>query len=88
MSEAQILVAIGRLLKQVQIDRDRHYIKPLYQVRTHENKIQHLVGYAWSAPRTTYYGDVFDCILGAGDTPELALEEAIRKVRPYTQEPI
>lgn len=58
----------------------RSRIKPFYGMRTYRGKRRFVVGYSWSRPAATYYGMVYDCVLGYGETFDAALAMAKAKV--------
>lgn len=58
----------------------RSRIKPFYDTRAYRGKRRVVVGYSWSRPASTYYGMVYDCVLGYGETFEAALANAKAKV--------
>ena len=81
MGRKEILSNVASLLKDAPIDgTKRSDIKPLLWKKLYRGKNQWVAGYSWSRPGSPYYGMVYDCVLGWGETPERALSDMRERV--------
>lgn len=73
------LDSIRPLLNGLPKVKGRSHIKPMLETRMYRGKRRVLVGYTWSRPASTFYGRVYDCVLGYGDSFEEAFKMAEEK---------
>jgi hypothetical protein len=84
-TRTEIRGKVKEMLKGVTVPANHARIEPYYTVRTYRGKRQHVVGYSWSRPCSTYHGNVYDRVLGAGETADEALAKMKETIAATTK---